>query len=243
MNQQLSTSKKPKSLLITGTDTDAGKTVLTAALAAYWQRVYPHQPLGIIKPIQSGTGDNLLYQRLFDLDQSSAEINPVQFQAPLAPPIAAAKENRTVDLALAWRTFTALQERSSLVLVEALGGLGSPVTAETTVADLARDWSLPAVLVVPVKLGSIGQAVANSALAREAVGANHPSPLRGIILNCIHPLSDSEINDLTPVDLIQSLTNIPVCGILPHLNDPTDIQQLANAAANLNLETFLPGIR
>lgn len=85
-------------LLITATDTEAGKTVFTTALAAYWQKYYPERRLGIMKPIQSGEGDREWYQKLFSLEQSSEEITPLYFQAPLAPPIAAARENREVDL-------------------------------------------------------------------------------------------------------------------------------------------------
>ena len=46
-----------KELLITGTDTDAGKTILTIALAAYWQTYYKNQKLALFKPIQTGIGD------------------------------------------------------------------------------------------------------------------------------------------------------------------------------------------
>lgn len=233
--------KNHRSLLITGTDTDAGKTVLTTALAAYWQKVFSQvfgqSSLGIIKPIQSGIGDRELIARLFDLDQldqSHEELNPIYFSAPLAPPLAAEQENASINLSLAWQAFSALRERKSLVLVEALGGLGSPITRELTVADLARDWRLPTVLVVPVKLGAIGQAIANVALARQAA-----VNLKGIILNCVQPCSDTEIAQWAPQDLIESLTNVPVCGIIPHLDSREDIEQLVTVAANLDLEYLL----
>ena len=218
-------------LLITGTDTDAGKTVVTAAIAAYWQKYYPQRSLGIMKPIQSGVGDRELYQTLFNLEQSPEEITPMYFQAPLAPPIAAAKENRQVDLAIVWRTLLALQKQRDFVLVESLGGLGSPITDELTVADLAGEWRLPTILVVCVRLGAIAQAVANVALARQA-----KINLRGIILNCTQPRTESEIADLTPPDLIQSLTNIPVLGCVPYLENPRDLAKLAQVAADLDWE-------
>ena len=220
-------------LLITGTDTDAGKTVITAALAAYWQKYYPQRSLGIMKPIQSGVGDRELYQSLFNLEQSAEEITPLYFQAPLAPPIAAAKENRQVDLAIAWRTLLSLQKQRDFVLVESLGGLGSPVTNELTVADLAGEWRLKTILVVPVRLGAIAQAVANVALARQ-----HKINLRGIILNCTQPRTESEIADLTPPELIQSLTNIPVLGCVPYLENPRDLEKLAEVAAALDWEIY-----
>ncbi|PSB30698.1 ATP-dependent dethiobiotin synthetase BioD [filamentous cyanobacterium Phorm 46] len=225
------------SLLITGTDTDAGKTVLTCALAAYWQMYFPDRSLGVMKLLQTGTGDREIYTRLFALDQSPEELNPLHFSAPLAPPISAEQEGRHIELEKVWTTLQSLCERKNFVLVEALGGLGSPVTRELTVADIARDWRLRGVLVVPVRLGAIGQAVANVALARHT-----GFKLRGIVLNCIQAYSESEIADLAPVDLIQSLTQMPVLGILPHLDDPNDLTQLAKAASELDLERLLPGV-
>ncbi|BCL35415.1 dethiobiotin synthase [Nostoc sp. MS1] len=222
-----------KSLLITGTDTEAGKTALTTVLAAYCQKYYPQGSWGIMKPIQSGIGDREWYQNLFTLEQSTAEMTPLYFSAPLAPPIAAAKENRQVDLAIVWQTLTQLRSRLDLVLVEAVGGLGSPITDELTVADLAGEWRLPTVLVVPVKLGSLGHAVANVALARQA-----RVDLKGIVLNCTQPRSEEEIANLTPKELIQSLTNVPVLGCLPYVDDFSDFEKLAQIASNLDLETL-----
>ncbi len=222
--------KNQRSLLIAGTDTDAGKTVLTTALAAYWQKVYPESSLGIIKPIQSGPGDRELYQKLFHLDQSLEELNPVYFPAPLAPPLAAEQAGASINLATVWQAFCSLTERKSFVLVEALGGLGSPITHELTVADLAAYWRLPTVLVVPVKLGAIGQAVANVALARQA-----KVNLKGIILNSVQPCSETEMAQWAPQELIESLTNVPVCGAIPHLNATEDLEPLVTVAANLDL--------
>ena len=218
-------------LLITGTDTEAGKTVLTTALAAYWQKYYPQRSWGIMKPIQSGIGDRELYQKLFSLEQSAEEITPLYFDAPLAPPIAAAKENRRVDLAVVWQAFSKLRSQRDFVVVEALGGLGSPITDELTVADLAGDWRLPTVLVVPVRLGAIAQAVANVALARQS-----KVNLKGIVLNCVQPRTDAEIADWTPSDLIQSLTHTPVLGCLPYLDNVEDLDKLAQVASNLDWE-------
>jgi dethiobiotin synthetase len=220
-------------LLITGTDTEAGKTVLTTALAAYWQKYYSSRSFGIMKPIQSGVGDRELYQKLFNLEQSPDEITPLYFQAPLAPPIAAAKENRRVDLGLVWQSLEKMRSLRDFVLIEALGGLGSPVTDELTVADLAGEWRLPTVLVVPVRLGAIAQAVANVALAREK-----RLNLKGIVLNCVQPRTTAEIADWTPADMIQSFTNIPVLGCLPYLDNPEDLDKLAQIASDLDLETL-----
>ena len=222
-------------LLITGTDTEAGKTVLTTALAAYWQKYQLSRSFGMMKLIQAGVGDRELYSQLFSLNQSLEEITPLYFDAPLAPPVAAAKEGRTVDLGIVWKALQNLHCTRDWVIVEALGGLGSPVTDELTVADLAATWRLPTVLVVPVRLGAIANCVANVALAR-LTGVN----LKGIVLNCTQPRSEGEIADWTPIELIQSLTNTPVLGCLPYLENPTDVDKLALVASDLDLERLMP---
>ena len=222
-------------LLITGTDTEIGKTVLTSALAAYWQTYQGERSLGIMKPIQSGRGDRELYNQLFSLKQSMEEITPLYFEASLAAPLAAAREGRRVELEIVWQALEKLRSSRDWVLVEAIGGLGSPVSDEFTVADLAAEWRLPTVLVVPVKLGAIAQAVANVALARLA-----RIDLKGIVLNCVQPRSEQEIADLAPDRLIQSLTNTPVLGCLPYLDNPTDLVKLAQVASDLDLERLMP---
>ncbi len=98
-------------------------------------------------------------------------------------------------------------------------------------ADLARDWHLPTILVVPVRLGAIAQAVANVALARQSNVS-----LKGLVLNCVEPCSQQEIEQLTPIHLIESLTQIPILGILPYLDSTTDREKLTEIASNLNLE-------
>ncbi len=223
-----------RTLAIVGTDTDVGKTAATLALAAYWQTYHPDRALGILKPIQSGAGDREQYARTLALTESLDEIAPLYFQAPLAPAIAAAKEGKTIDLALAWQQYERLRAQKSLLLVEASGGLGSPLTWEYLVADLVRDWKLPALLVVPVRLGSIGQAIANVALARQ-----YRIDLRGIILNCTDPDAIANVEELTPPDLVARLTGIPVWGCLPFVSDLGDRAALAQAASQLALEGFL----
>ncbi|MEB3180203.1 MAG: dethiobiotin synthase [Nostocaceae cyanobacterium] len=222
-------------LLITGTDTEAGKTILTTILAAYCQKYCPNIRLGIMKPIQSGVGDLEWYTRVFSLEQSPEEITPMYFQAPLAPPIAAEKEHRYIDLAIVWKSLEKLRSQRDFVLVESLGGLGSPVTNELTVADLAGEWRLPTVLVVPVKLGSISQAVANVALAKQC-----RVNLLGIILNCVKPCTEEEITDLTPITLIQSLTNTPILGCIPYQENISDMAELAKVGAHLDMERLIP---
>jgi dethiobiotin synthetase len=224
-------------LLISGTDTGIGKTLVMSALAAYLQIHRAYQRLAIFKPIQSGSGDREWYAQRFALSQTLEQITPVWFKTPIAPPLAAAVEGKEVDLALIWNAFQGLKSSYDWILVEGVGSLGTPITAELTGADLAHDWRLPTVLVVPVRLGAIGQAIAQVALAQKA-----KVNLRGFILSCSEACSTEEVEQWTSIDLLESMTQQPVLGLLPHLSDPTDLKQLAQAAAQWNLETLLPAL-
>jgi len=222
-----------KPLLIVGSDTGVGKTVLTAALAAYWltyrdrttPKNIPSTTLGIYKPLQSGEGDREFYSQTFPLLQTLAEITPLYFETPIAP---------AIDLAVIWQQFQKLQQQKEFLLVESLGGLGSPITDEYIVADLARDWALETILVVPVRLGAISQAIANVALANL-----QKVKLRGIVLSCSQVYSPEEIEELAPPQMISRLASIPVLGILPYIKDLSDISELARAASELEIERIL----
>ncbi len=238
MPQGQQTSKKTSKpispqILITGSDTGIGKTVLTAALAAYWltYRDRPSDSLGIYKPVQSGIGDREFYDQTFSLTQTLAEITPLYFETPVAPSIAAAKEGKAIDLALIWQQFQKLAQTKEYLLVESLGGLGSPITDEYLVADLARDWALPTLLVVPVRLGAISQAIANVALARA-----QKVKLNGIVLSCSQPYTTEEIDELAPPEMIARIANTPVLGVLPFIDNLSDISQLARAASALDID-------
>lgn len=212
-------------LFISGSDTDAGKTVVTAALALISGQV------GVMKLVQAGAGDREYYQKLLALDQSPAELNPLYFVAPLAPPLAAQREGRTVDLAQAWQYLTQLRQRLPRVLIEGAGGLGSPVTWEWTGADVCAQWRLPTLVVIPVRLGAIGQAVAQVALARQ-VGV----PLRGLVLNESQPLTPAQRQDWAPVGLIQQLTGVPIVAQFPHVADIFSPECLKRAALSADME-------
>jgi dethiobiotin synthetase len=227
----------PTTLFISGIDTGVGKTLVTSALAAYLQMYRSQQSLAIFKPIQSGIGDREWYAQQFSLTQTLDQIAPLHFALPLAPPLAAAAEHKEVDLSILWQSFQDLQTRYNWILVEGIGGLGSPIVAELTNADLAHDWRLPTVLVVPVRLGAIGQTIAHVALAQKA-NVN----LRGLILSCPEAHSEDHIEQWTPIQLIESMTQQPVLGTLPHIEDPTNLAALAQIASQWNLEKLLPNL-
>jgi dethiobiotin synthetase len=217
-----------KSLLIASTEAGAGKTVLLSALAAYWQAHYDPAALAIMKPLESG-----LEPGMSDRPRLQPWV-PHQDPATLIPcPIDGAGLPHA-DLAALWQTLQQLTGQHQQILLEGLGSLGMPLTPDTTWADLAWDWRLPTVLVVPVRPGAIAQAVAHVALARQA-----RVHLKGLVLNCCQPDSADHLEDWLSPRWVRSLTQVPVVGRLPYLADPHDATALRQAAADLELEPLL----
>ncbi|ANV91620.1 dethiobiotin synthase [Picosynechococcus sp. PCC 8807] len=220
-------------LLIAGTDTEVGKTVVSSALIAYWRHFLPFSQLGVIKLLQTGIGDRQWYEKF--CDGGTVLKVPLEYETPVAPPVAARLEGKAIDLGIVWQELQDLSNAQDFVIAESLGSLGSPVTDELTVADLAGQWKLPTLLVVPVKLGSIGQAIAQVSLARE-----RKVNLKGIILSCGTPEAMGQIEALTPPTMVQQFTQIPVLGVMPYAENLLDAQALAKVAAPWHLEQFIP---
>lgn len=223
-----------KSLFITSTGFDVGKTVVTLAIAAYYQTYCSEQSsVAVYKPISSDLTDPKQYQTTLNLPHPLEELSTVSVEGEGEPSIMAACMNSSLNLATIWKHYQALSASHDLVLMEAFGGLGTPLTPETTVADLAWDWRLPTFLVVPVHPGAIGQAIAHVALARQS-----RVHLKGLILTCPTAVSQDDIK--TFKDLLQSLTQVPTLGCVPYLADLGDRTKLAHAASNLDIERILP---
>jgi dethiobiotin synthetase len=152
-------------VFVAGAHTDVGKTHVACALL----RVARAQGLSVeaIKPAVSGfnpaqaeaSDPGRLVEALgrpITL-QTLAEISPWRFAAPLAPPMAARREGRRLELAeleaLCRERLAA--SRAQLFLVEGVGGLMSPIAEHATGLDLMLALKLPTLLVGGSYLGAI----------------------------------------------------------------------------------------
>lgn len=179
-------------LFIAGTDTEVGKTYVTALIAR--QLVAEGKRVGVYKPAASGCAfdSNDDPFRLWEAAGKPGELDsvcPQRFAAPLAPHLAAREENQEVDAELLRSGLAYWQERSDIVLVEGIGGLMSPVTDDEYVADLAFDFGFPLIVVAPNVLGVINQALQTlitAATFRDGLD------VAGIVLNDISAAVDRD---------------------------------------------------
>ncbi len=202
-------------IVVTGTDTDIGKTVfaagLTAALGArYW------------KPVQAGLADGSDAASVVTLGVPADHVLPEAYRltTPCSPHLAAEIDGVTID-----PDRLALPQVEGPLVVEGAGGVMVPVTRDLIFANLFARWGKPVVLVARTGLGTIN----HSLLSIEAL-RSRGVPILGIAF-VGDAVEDSEAT-------ITALGKVRRLGRLPRL-DSLNAATLAEAfAANFDLEPF-----
>ncbi|WP_081686889.1 dethiobiotin synthase [Chitinilyticum litopenaei] len=150
---------------ITGTDTDVGKTVVTAQLLRGLVS-QGYRSVGM-KPVASGcewragelwNRDVALHAAASNVAAPLALVNPYRFEPPISPHLAAAEAGVAIDLDLIARCAEELRQSADIVLVEGAGGWLAPLDEAHSMADLAIRLDLPVILVVGMRLGCINHA-------------------------------------------------------------------------------------
>ena len=145
---------KQKILVVTGTGTGVGKTVLSGLLVRRLVRL--GRTVRAFKPLCSGgRGDALALEAASGGVQTLDNINPWHFEAPLSPALAARLERRTVTLEEVLAHVRQHSKQSQLTLVEGAGGLLSPLTADGDTRDLIARLKARPLIVASNRLGVI----------------------------------------------------------------------------------------
>ncbi len=177
-------------LFITGTDTDVGKTYVSKSL------IHSLNNLGFntlgMKPIASGCNningklindDALQLQNTSSIKLKYNKINPIAFEPPVAPNIAADKINQRIELSkLSHICKQTLNYKSDITVIEGVGGWYVPINKTESMADFVIKNNLSVILVVGIKLGCLNHAI----LTYKAI-LDSKVPFLGWIANCIDP--------------------------------------------------------
>ncbi len=207
-----------KSYFVTATDTEIGKTVITAALAFALKN--KGIDVGVMKPFACGAQQNQGFksedvQLLADaavVTDPEDLINPYFFPVPASPYTAANKLGASIDVNLVLQKFEKLQALHDMVLVEGIGGILTPIQKNYFVADLIKDMNLETLLVTSAKIGTV-----NHTLLTCDACKRYGLRLQGIIIN------NYDTTGYDAAELAKDLTNltgIKVLCTIPHLDDP-----------------------
>jgi dethiobiotin synthetase len=182
-------------LVVCGTDTDVGKTVVSALVvqglgATYW------------KPVQCGLEDGGDSERVGRLAGPEARILPeaYRFTHPVSPHWAAELEQHPLD-----PQRLTLPAVSGALVVETAGGLLVPLRRDLLQIDQIRHWGLPVLLVARSGLGTLNHTLLSvEALRRRNI------PLLGLVLNGPpHPDNPRTLEDLSGAPVLGCLAPLP----------------------------------
>jgi dethiobiotin synthetase len=206
---------------IAGTDTEVGKTTISAGLLQAARRA-GLSTLGA-KPVASGcerTADGLRNSDALALMAESTvllpydAINPLAFEPAIAPHIAANEAGVALGVdALLPPMRQVLARQAGFTLVEGAGGWRVPIEGQGNLSDLAIALGLPVILVVGVRLGCINHALLTAeAIARDGL------TLAGWVANIVDPRTARLDENLAT--LAERLP-APCIGRVPYLADPS----------------------
>jgi dethiobiotin synthetase len=225
-------------LLVTGTDTGVGKTVVASGLARLLHEA--GYRMGVLKPVETGwegppgswSPDARMLAEGARVDDLPEQVAPCVYAEPLAPLVAARRAGRPVDLGRIEAAWQRLQDRD-WVLVETAGGLAVPLTDTLDYAGLAVRWQLPVLVVSRPGLGTLNHTFLTVYYAR-----SRGLPVVGVVL-CGYP-EQPNIAEQTNPAMIEAMCHVPVLGRVPRRPAITSAGEAAEAVAEgLQLESLL----
>ncbi|NAW86154.1 dethiobiotin synthase [Photobacterium halotolerans] len=201
---------------VTGTDTDAGKTVVTRTLIE--SSVRAGQRTAGFKPIASGStltaygmrnSDALFLQAASQPELQYEEVNPYTFEPPIAPHIAAKQAGISIDPARLSEGLSKLKRKNDVVFVEGAGGWRVPLSDTMKLSDWVKQEKMAVILVVGVKLGCLNHAM----LTAEAI-QNDGLTLAGWVANLVDPDTHCYEDNLK---YLEAYLPAPKLGEIPYL--------------------------
>lgn len=208
-----------RTILVTGTDTGIGKTMVTCAIAAALTR--RGLSVGVYKPVETGCASES--GRLFGADarrlaaavggrQDERSLTGYLFATPAAPFAAARDAGVVVDPKRLENDIVAIERAHDVTLVEGAGGLLVPIAEGYTYLDLVRRLSLSVAVVVGSKLGCVNHAL----LTLGALASAGASTL-GYIVNRVSPENGGGPDAESNRELIDAFSSVPCLGIFPYV--------------------------
>jgi len=226
-----------KSLFITGTDTDVGKTYVAAGLAVTLRKM--GIDVGIMKPFAAGTPqkkgfkseDVEILSRAAQVSDPEKLMNPQFFKMAASPYTASKSLKVKVRVKSVLSSFKKLSKLHSMLLVEGMGGIMTPILKNYFVTDLIKDMKLPAVIVTRTMIGTVNHTIMTCKMCEK-----YKIPIKGIIINNFD--SDGYKVKTLKRDL-QSLTDVPILGTIPFIDNLSDDSLYKNFKKNIDMNFLI----
>jgi dethiobiotin synthetase len=204
------------SFYITGTDTGVGKTLVSCALlhafAARDMRAVGFKPVAAGCDEDEHNDDAKALRAASAIQVTYGQVNPYCFRHAVAPHIAAFNSGVRIELSRILTSYRELAGQSDMVIVEGAGGFLVPLNDKQDSADLARELSLPVIVVVGMRLGCL-----NHALLTMRVIADYGLECAGWVANVLdYGMPELQQN----IEALRRRVAAPLLGVIPYQTEP-----------------------
>ena len=225
-----------KSLFITGTDTDVGKTYITRGLVVTFRKI--GIDVGVMKPFAAGKAEKKGYKSKDIVIISKAAkacdpeklVNPQFFKISASPYTAWKTLKTKPKVSMILSSFKKLTKLHDMILVEGMGGIMTPILKDYYVTNLIKAMKIPTVIVTRSKIGTVNHTIMTCKMCEK-----YKIPVKGIIIN--------NFDDGYPVKELkrdlENLTGIKVLGLIPFIKNMSDASLYRIFKKNIDLKSLL----
>ena len=224
------------SLFVAGTDTDVGKTYITAGLAVAFRKM--GHDVGVMKPFAAGNAQKKGYKsedveilsNAAHVHDPESLVNPQFFSIPASPYTAWKNLKTKPRISTVLSSFKNLSKLHDFILVEGMGGIMTPVLQDYFITNLIKDMKIPAVIVTRSKIGTVNHTIMTIKMCEK-----YKIPVKGIIIN--------NFDDGYPVGELKrdlkNLTGVKILGSVPFIRDMSDSSLNRIFKKNIDLKALL----
>jgi dethiobiotin synthetase len=214
-----------------------GKTYVAAGFAVTLRKM--GIDVGVMKPFAAGiaqqTGfkseDVEILANAAHINDPEILLNPQFFPIAASPYTALKNLKIKPNIKLILNSFNKLSKLHSMMLVEGIGGIMTPILRDYFVTNLIKDMKLSAIIVTRTKVGTINHTIMTCRMCEK-----YKIPVKGIVINNFDT-DGYHIKELKR-DL-ENLTNIPVLGSIPFIDDMNDTSLYHIFKKNIDFKSML----
>ena len=225
-----------KSIFITGTDTDVGKTYITAGLAVTLRKM--GLDIGVMKPFAAGNAqkngfkseDVEILSKSAQVNDPENLVNPQFFPISASPYTAWKKLKIKPKIPTILKSFKKLSHLHEMLLIEGMGGVMTPILKDYYIANLIKEMKIPTIIVTRSKVGTVNHTIMTVKFCEK-----FKIPIKGIIINNFdkgYPVKQLKKD-------LEGLTGVKVLGSIPFLKNLSDTSLYRTFKKNIDMKTIL----
>ena len=225
-----------KSIFITGTDTDIGKTYITAGLAVTLRKM--GVDIGVMKPFAAGNAqkngfkseDVEILSKAAQVNDPENLVNPQFFPISASPYTAWKKLKIKPKIPTILKSFKKLSNLHEMLLIEGMGGVMTPILKDYYITNLIKEMKIPTIIVTRSKVGTVNHTIMTVKFCEK-----FKIPIKGIIINNFdkgYPVKQLKKD-------LEGLTGVKVLGSIPFLKNLSDTSLYRTFKKNIDMKTIL----